>query len=72
MLAKTLSNQEALAVDTQVNKLSDCKYLSEEEVVELAAKCKVQMLLCCAAPCFYEGSTPGWSQCRSFYNTRRT
>ena len=48
MLAQTLSNQEALVVDNQVSHISDCKHLSEEEVVELAAKCKVETLLCCA------------------------
>jgi serine/threonine-protein phosphatase 2A catalytic subunit len=40
MLAKTLSQQEAAARDAQITQLSDCKVLSEEEVVELAAKCK--------------------------------
>jgi serine/threonine-protein phosphatase 2A catalytic subunit len=40
MLAKTLSQQEAQIRDAQIGTLSDCKVLTEEEVVELAAKCK--------------------------------
>jgi hypothetical protein len=41
MLAKTLSQVEAQLLDTNIEKLSDCKFLSEQEVVELASKCKV-------------------------------
>ena len=41
MLAKTLSQAEALLLDANIDKLSDCKFLSEQEVVELATKCKV-------------------------------
>lgn len=40
MLAKTLSQQEAQIRDVQIGTLSDCKVLTEEEVVELAGKCK--------------------------------
>lgn len=40
MLQKTLSGQEAIARDAQITQLSDCKVLTEDEVVELAAKCK--------------------------------
>ncbi len=40
MLAKTLSQQEAQQRDAQIGTLSDCKVLSEDDVVELAAKCK--------------------------------
>ena len=39
-LAKLLSQQEAQLRDVQIKTLSDCKVLTEEEVVELAAKCK--------------------------------
>ncbi len=40
MLAKTLSQQEAQQRDAQIGTLSDCKVLTEDDVVELAAKCK--------------------------------
>lgn len=40
VLAKALSQQEAQVRDAQVAQLSECKALSEEEVVELATKCK--------------------------------
>lgn len=41
MLAKTLSQAEAQLYDANIDKLSECKHLSEQEVVELASKCKV-------------------------------
>lgn len=40
-LGRVLAQQEAAVVDSQIGHLSDCKFLSEQEVVELAAKCKV-------------------------------
>ena len=40
MVAKVLSQQEATVRDAQVSQLSECKVLSEDEVVELASKCK--------------------------------
>lgn len=39
-LAKTLSAQEALIRNSQVTTLSNCKTLTEDDVVELATKCK--------------------------------
>ncbi len=44
MLAKTLSQAEAQLYDANIDKLSECKHLSEQEVVELASKCKVSQL----------------------------
>ena len=40
MLAKILSQAEAQARDGQISSLGECKVLTEEEVVELASKCK--------------------------------
>ncbi|GFH11438.1 serine/threonine-protein phosphatase, partial [Haematococcus lacustris] len=40
MVAKTLSQAEAQLRDSQIGTLSDCKVLTEEEVIELASKCK--------------------------------
>eukprot|EP00955_Chlamydomonas_euryale_P107654 365788-Chlamydomonas_euryale.AAC.5 len=40
MLSKVLSEQEAVLRDAQIGQLSECKVLSEEDVVELANKCK--------------------------------
>jgi hypothetical protein len=42
MLAKTLSQAEAQLYDANIDKLGECKHLSEQEVVELASKCKVR------------------------------
>ena len=39
-LAKTLSAQEAMIRNSQVTTLSNCKTLTEDDVVELATKCK--------------------------------
>ncbi len=39
-LAKTLSQAEAASRDMQISTLSDCKVLTEDDVVELANKCK--------------------------------
>lgn len=40
MLAKTLTQQEAAVRDAQIGQLSECKPLSEQEITELASKCK--------------------------------
>jgi serine/threonine-protein phosphatase 2A catalytic subunit len=40
MLSKTLTQQEATVRDGQIAQIRECKVLAEEEVVELAAKCK--------------------------------
>lgn len=40
-LEKTLAQQEAAVNDARIAQLSDCHFLSEQEVIELAAKCKV-------------------------------
>jgi serine/threonine-protein phosphatase 2A catalytic subunit len=40
MLGKVLSQQEALQRDAQIGTLSECRVLTEDEVVELASKCK--------------------------------
>jgi hypothetical protein len=40
-LAKALATQEAAILDAQIGQLSEVKFLSEQEVVELASKCKV-------------------------------
>ena len=39
-MLKTLSQIEAQERDGQITQLSDCKVLTEEEVVQLASKCK--------------------------------
>jgi serine/threonine-protein phosphatase 2A catalytic subunit len=64
MLGKTLSQQEALERDAQIGQLSDCKVLSEEEIVQLASKCKelLQMesnVTNVAAPVVVVGDTHG-------------
>jgi len=43
-LGRVLAQQEAAILDAQIGQLAECKFLSESDVVELAAKCKV----CCA------------------------
>jgi hypothetical protein len=40
-LGRVLAQQEAAVLDAQIGQLSECKFLSETDVVELAAKCKV-------------------------------
>ena len=41
-LGRVLAQQEAAILDAQIGQLSECKFLSEADVVELAAKCKVR------------------------------
>lgn len=41
-LGRVLAQQEAAILDAQIGQLSECKFLSESDVVELAAKCKVR------------------------------
>jgi hypothetical protein len=38
---KVLAQQETAISDARIAQLSECRYLSEQEVIELAAKCKV-------------------------------
>jgi hypothetical protein len=45
-LEKVLAQQETAISDARLAQLSECRYLSEQEVIELAAKCKV-----CKQPC---------------------
>jgi hypothetical protein len=40
-LAGVLAQQETAISDARISQLSECKFLSEQEVIELAAKCKV-------------------------------
>ena len=40
-LAQVLAQQETAISDARISQLSECKFLSEQEVIELAAKCKV-------------------------------
>lgn len=40
-LAQVLAQQETAVSDARIAQLSECKFLSEQEVIELAAKCKV-------------------------------
>jgi hypothetical protein len=40
-LAQVLAQQETTVSDARISQLSECKFLSEQEVIELAAKCKV-------------------------------
>jgi hypothetical protein len=40
-LAQVLAQQETAISDARIAQLSECKFLSEQEVIELAAKCKV-------------------------------
>jgi hypothetical protein len=47
-LAKVLAQQETAISDARIAQLSDCKFLSEQEVIELAAKCKVGAAVCCS------------------------
>jgi serine/threonine-protein phosphatase 2A catalytic subunit len=49
-LGRVLAQQEAAVLDAQVDKLSECKTLTESEVVELASKCKVRREVCKIAP----------------------
>lgn len=42
-LAQLLAKQETAISDARIAQLSECKFLSEPEVVELAAKCKVRL-----------------------------
>lgn len=44
-LDKTLAQQEIAIADARIAQLGDCRFLSEQEVIELAAKCKVNGLL---------------------------
>ncbi len=69
MLSKTLSHQEAQERDAQIGQLSDCKVLTEEEVVQLASKCKELLqqesnVTHVAAPVVVVGDTHG--QVRGF------
>lgn len=43
-LEKTLAKQETAIDDVRIAQLSECQFLSEQEVIELAAKCKVHWL----------------------------
>lgn len=48
-LAKVLAQQETAISDARIAQLSECKFLSEQEVIELAAKCKVgAAAVCCS------------------------
>jgi len=47
-LAKVLAQQETAVSDARVSQLSECKFLSEQEVIELAAKCKVGRAVSCS------------------------
>lgn len=40
-LGQVLAQQETSVSDARISQLSECKFLSEQEVIELAAKCKV-------------------------------
>lgn len=40
-LAGVLAQQETAISDARISQLSECKFLSEQEVIELASKCKV-------------------------------
>lgn len=46
-LAQVLAQQETAVSDARVSQLSECKFLSEQEVIELAAKCKVGTAVSC-------------------------
>lgn len=49
-IAQVLAQQETSVSDARISQLSECKFLSEQEVIELAAKCKVGCgSVCC--PC---------------------
>lgn len=47
-LAKVLAQAEAAVLDAQIGQLKQVKFLSEQEVVGLAAKCKVRGMLACS------------------------
>jgi hypothetical protein len=46
-LGRVLAQQEAAILDAQIGQLGECKFLSESDVVELAAKCKVGVCRAC-------------------------
>jgi hypothetical protein len=46
-LATLLSRQEAAVLDVQIAHLSGVQFLTEKEITELAAKCKVSPQLEC-------------------------
>lgn len=41
-LGRVLAQQEAAILDAQIGQLAECKFLAEQDVVDLAAKCKVR------------------------------
>jgi hypothetical protein len=55
-LAQVLAQQETTVSDARISQLSECKFLSEQEVIELAAKCKVSCRQFAAVHA--EGCTP--------------
>jgi hypothetical protein len=63
-LEKVLAQQETAISDARIAQLSECRYLSEQEVIELAAKCKVWKLMCTQRDCAPLSVTIGTS-CRT-------
>lgn len=58
-LGRVLAQQEAAVLDAQIGHLGECKFLSEQEIVELAAKCKVGLCWHLVGGCTY-----GLAACR--------